>query len=276
MSYQELKEIGVWFDDSVSGVNQGYIDVCKACHINSVAIMVNKSNTGMEDIPWILRYKKEVFVDAIKKFKDNSIDVTLTCWPRPSKEQMDSMFKDIEEIMSLSGASNFEVDTEGNWDKRFLVGFKTMQEAAKYLGDGMNRVAHSRGGKTSLTTFTYHQENSSRAQIGKYMDSLYPQAYSVCKRDNNPVEWTGILGPGKMQELTLGRAKKVPEFIGELACGLAAYEQNWPNHTEAEAMKVALEKAIALGVTRIRFWSSKWIVGAVKTHYGAAFLKTLK
>lgn len=276
MDYSKLEEIGVWLDDALSAIDQKYIAECKNSHINSVCIMINKSNTNASDSPWELRYKKQAFVDAIKKFKDNGIDVTLTCWPRPSKEQLDTMFADIEDLMNLSDAKNFEVDTEGNWDKKFLKGFRTMREAAEYLGNGMNRIAHSRGGKTSLTTFTYHQENSDKAQVGKYMDALYPQAYSVHSRSDKAVGWNEQLGPGGMQELTINRAKKVPEFKGEVACGLAAYDQKWPNHTEAEAMKTALDKAMNLGVKKVRYWSSKWLFGAVETKYGQSFLKSLK
>ncbi len=267
-----LTEISVWMDESFSIINKDYVKNLKDHNINSVAIMVNKSNTRKSDKGWELRAKKEEFKRVADLFNDNEIDIILTCWPRPDKQQIIDMCHDMDELMTLTKAKIFEIDTESNYMKSFLKDFKTMEEAGSFLVSEMNKVCQKHGAKTSLSTYTYHTENSSKALVAPHMDELFPQAYSVKNRDTGIVSWNGSLGPQKMQKLTLNRAKATG-FKGELCCGLAAYDQGFDGHTEIEAMQKALDTCVnEFNVKRIRFWSSKWM----KNNYFKLFLKSLK
>jgi len=276
--YSKLNEIGVWLDDAFSKVNSDYIALLKKANINSVSIMANKSNTKPEDKLWELRYKKEDFQKLSKTLNDAGIKVGLTCWPQPSKTQIDLMMKDMAVLLDITGASNFMVDTESNWHPNFLKKeeLKTMQDASKYLVDNMKDAGVKHKVKIELTTFPYHKENSKDALVAPHMDALFPQAYSVANRDNGVIPWDDRLGPGKMQELSLKRTKQIKDFKGEFAIGLAAYDQVFDGHTGQEAMKKSLDKSIELGVTKVFYWSSKWVVGSVKTKYGIDFLSKLK
>jgi hypothetical protein len=186
------------------------------------------------------------------------------------------MCKDIDELMTLTKAKVFQIDAESNWDSKFLKGFHNMSEAAQYLVSKMKETVAKHNGKTSLTTFPYHSENSKNATISPYMDTLFPQAYSVANRTNGNVKWNDAFGPKNMQKITLERAAATKINKSNICCGLAAYDQKWPGHTEEEAMKVALDTAIEMGVEHVCYWSSKWIVGGSKTNYGNSFLKKLK
>lgn len=277
--YSKLNEIGVWLDDAFSKVNSDYIALLKKANINSVSIMANKSNTKPEDKLWELRYKKEDFQKLSKTLNDAGIKVGLTCWPQPSKTQIDLMMKDMIILLDMTGASSFMVDTESNWHQKFLKPeeFSTMQLAADYLVEKMKDAGVKHKVKLELTTFPYHVENSKDALVAPHMDVLFPQAYSVANRDNGEITWDDKFGPGNMQKLSIERAKKVKNFKGEYAIGLAAYDQIFKGgHTGQESIKKALDKSIDLGATKVFFWSSKWIVGSSKTNYGIDFLSKLK
>jgi hypothetical protein len=120
---------------------------------------------------------------------------------------IDTMCEDMAWILPLIGSTTFEVDTEGNWNKKFLNGFRTMEEASEYLAMKMRELVGP-DGNLELTTFTYHTENSSSAKLAPLMDLLLPQAYSVRHRSNGTVEWTDSLGPGRHQVLAVNRARQ--------------------------------------------------------------------
>ncbi|MEE8584549.1 MAG: hypothetical protein V3T83_06815 [Acidobacteriota bacterium] len=83
--------------------------------------------------------------------------------------------------------------------------------------------------------------------------------------------WGARLGPGDMQRLGIGLARRVGG--PQIACGLAAYHQDrYPDHSADEAMQTALDAVAASGVEEIRYWSSKWIIGGVQNDYSKAFL----
>lgn len=65
----------------------------------------------------------------------------------------------------------------------------------------------------------------------------------------------------------------------EIGCGLAAYDQAFPGHTEAEAMGAALGAARAEGCTEIRYWSSEHLIkdlGNKGNSYSEPFLRALR
>ena len=41
-------------------------------------------------------------------------------------------------------------------------------------------------------------------------------------------------------------------------------------------MAVSLESARSAGVRRVRHWSSKWIIGAKRTSYGASAIEAMR
>jgi hypothetical protein len=200
--------VGAWIDDPVHDVKKpAFADHLARMHITRAALMINKSNTLTTQVPWALRWDRDDLKEVADLFHSRGIECVATCWPRPSKSMIDTMCEDMAWILPLIGSTTFEVDTEGNWDKKFLQGFRTMQEAADYLAAKMRELV-GEDGKLELTTFTYHTENSSNARLAPLMDRLLPQAYSVRHRSNATVEWNDSLGPGKHQTLAVSRARQ--------------------------------------------------------------------
>jgi hypothetical protein len=168
-------------------------------------------------------------------------------------------------LLEAAGAVGFEVDTEGNWDDKRRSGFTSMSDAAKALVETMRGAAAPTKSRLELTTYPYHPENDAKAEVAPHMDRLFPQAYSVAERQGKVIPWDDRMGPGKGQALTVHRAEAVPGVPMaevELGLGLAGYEQDFAGHTIAEALEVALQAATVQRIREVRYWSSRWILGA--------------
>lgn len=200
--------VGTWIDDPVrNATSEGFADRLVQMHIQRAAVMINRSNTRPHHVPWHLRYTREQLELLTEVYAARGIERVATCWPRPSKKQIDAMLADMSWVLQVLQTNTFEVDTEGNWHQDFLEGFSTMMQAAEYLAAGMRDLVGS-DGELELTTFTYHRENSKHAQLAPLMDRLLPQGYSVRHRDHETVDWDDQLGPGNHPELAVKRARQ--------------------------------------------------------------------
>lgn len=198
--------VGAWIDDHVSNASkQKFVEYLQQMHITRAAIMINRSNTRPGQVPWALRWDREQLERISNLYRAAGIDLVATCWPQPSRAQIDAMCADMEWILDVLETKTFEVDTEGNWKPRFASGFGSMTGAADYLAERMRDLVGP-DGELELTTYTYHRENSKTAQLAPLMDRLLPQAYSVRHRGNETVGWNDNLGPGKHQVLAVNRA----------------------------------------------------------------------
>jgi hypothetical protein len=200
--------IGAWVDDPISNATKpGFAERLAEMHLRRAALMLNKSNTTSSTPPWALRWERDDLDRIAKLYDQYGIEVVGTCWPRPSKSQIDAMCEDMYWILDVLGTNTFEVDTEGNWTSKFLDGFKNMDEASEYLAGRMRDLVGA-DGTLELTTYTYHGENSGDAKLAPLMDRLLPQAYSVRHRTNKTIGWSDSLGPGRHQALAMGRARQ--------------------------------------------------------------------
>ena len=253
--------LGAWVDESIGAIDAAYAKRFRALGLTEAALMTNSMNATRSAPGWKLRAKPETFAAASAALRAAGVSVILTCWPRPDREQLAELERDMTVLAYSCGADAIEVDAEANWDRKFLRGFGSMGEASAELVAVLRRVA--RGRRVELDTYPFHTENSERALVAPHVDLLLPQAYSVNERAGKPVAWDSELGPGRMQRVTMERARQTGAPATALTgIGLAAYEQRWAGHTPEEAMGLALRTARDLGVTRARYWSSRWIFGS--------------
>ncbi len=267
---------GCWIDESPSTVlSDGYFDRLVAMGLQTISIMLNHSTASGASRPWQPRWTAAQLQTVGQRAADRDIDVVGTVWPLPDSDSIAALIAAVPELLRAAGAKGLEVDAEGNWSEKHLGGFSTLGEAAKTLADRMREVAAPLGAELELTTFPYHPENGPHATLAPLVDRLFPQAYSVSARGHEAVPFTGhTISPGRMQQVTLERARTVPGVSTgavEVGCGLAAYHQVWPSHTGEQAMGVAYDEALKLGVRRVRYWSSTWINDQ---DYASAFLRS--
>jgi hypothetical protein len=91
----------------------------------------------------------------------------------------------------------------------------------------------------------------------------------------------GKVGPRTLESIEEAQQTVAPRPDApaiEIACGLAAYDQSFPGRTPQEAMRVALDAAMAQGVRHVRYWSSEWLIddiGNKGASYGEPFLRSL-
>ena len=250
--------LGAWVDDPFSAIDAAYARRFRALGLTEAGLMTNHMNATRSSASWKLRAPVATIAKAATALRAEGVSVILTCWPRPDVEQLATLERDMTALVDASQADAIEVDCEANWEPKFLRGFPTMETAAAALVATLRRV--SRGRRVELDTYTFHRENSDRALVAPHVDLLLPQAYSVNERADKAVAWDSELGPGRMQRVTMERARQTGASASALtAIGLAAYEQVWPGRKPDEAMAVALRAARDLGVTRVRYWSSRWI-----------------
>lgn len=256
-------KIGVWVDDPFVRIDADFAARLRACGVTEAALMTNRMNATRSSPPWELRSPATTIVRAARTLREAGLEVVLTCWPRPARAQIAELHADMLELMRDTGSVALEVDAEANWTARFLEDFTTLRHAAEHLHDVLRDAAG--GALVEMTTFAQHAENMRGAALAPLVDRVFPQAYSVNERGGKRVPYDHPFGPGNMQRLTYADARKTG--ARSIGLGLAAYEQRWPGHRPEDAMRVALEAARDLGVTHVRYWSSKWIVGAQAQAY---------
>jgi hypothetical protein len=274
----ESIELGVWCDCLAKNVlKKKYFRKLKSLNIKTLALMINESNTIEENIPFKVRWKKSELKKAANLAEEFDINLVYTVWPRPDKNLIDEIFIFLKNNADLRKLKAIEMDAEGNWDVKFLKGFKDMLSASNYLNRMLDDFCKNKIRK-DLTTFPAHKENCNQAQLSKYMDCLFPQAYSVRNRKNHLVSISHRLGPGNLQNWALSRTELVPNFQNKiLGCGLSIYDQyGFEGLSPEEALYLAARTAVVLGATELKFWSSKYLLGKMANNYSENFFKSLK
>jgi hypothetical protein len=128
-----------------------------------------------------------------------------------------------------------------------------------------------------IDTHSAHRESGPLAVISPHAHRLYVQAYSISPRlDGAVIPWGSKLGPGAMQRRAIDRASGVPGVRAgsvDLGVGLAAWAQGWRDHSEADGLDTAYRAACGAMPCEIRWWSSKWAVGAHRRPWFAPWLR---
>lgn len=270
-----LPALGVWIDDPPYEVRTPqYWDLLVEHGFSTAAIMLEKLEGG-----WDPKYTPAELERVGKLCLERDIELVLTTWPEPSVEYMKNFRAGIKPLLEISGASGLEYDAEGNWTKKKLKGYPSLDVAGDHLVEIFKEIASEIDCRSELTTFPGHVENTKSADVAPHADRVLPQAYSVRNRTKGVVPWNGTYGPGGMQHHTLRRALEIPG-VGTtsgplISCGLAAYDQTWPGFSPEEAMMVAVKTAMQYQPVELRFWSSKWIFGFKSNGYASKFIKSL-
>jgi hypothetical protein len=271
--------LGLWIDDSATlALSDDYLDKFRSLGFTRAAIMLETIGANFDP-----KWAPSQLALAKAKFAQRGIELVLTIWPEPRVEYLASLIERLPKLLEVSGAKALEFDAEGNYTKKKMVGFRSMDEASAALARVVEKFRTDFGVRVELTTLPMHGENSKNATLAPQCDVIIPQAYSVkTRKDVNgrviEIPWEGHPhSPREMQRLTLKRANTVPKKNGRptVACGLAAYDQSWPGHNGIEAMRVAYEEALTFEPSEVRWWSSKWVLGARRNHYAERFFQEL-
>jgi hypothetical protein len=301
---------GTWIDDHPKKVlTAKYFDELQDLGLSSIAIMVDTSRK-----PWDPTWKPKQIERAARLAEPRRMEIILTTWPWPVRQIIDRMYKDLQRLVKIAPGiiSAHEADMEFNWKTKRVEGFPSIDVAGDYIVSKFHSLRTDRHCdcfmpypnpdhigyciycdrailRFELTTFAQHVENGITADVSPHMNRLLCQAYSVATRKRNingiktevPIRWGHTYGPGRMQRMSLDRTLLVPGVDNgaiELGCGLAAWNQQWPNKDPLDAMQTAYDMAMKYNCKEIRWWSSKWILGKLSnlTPYAGTFLRQLK
>lgn len=270
--------LGLWIDDAPSVVlGKTYLPRFIELGFRTAAVMVESMSSGFDP-----KYSRAHLEALGERCRELDIELVLTVWPEPRAVYLAEMVERLPPLLKASGAAALEFDTESNWIPKRLQGFRSMEEAS----EGLLQVVRKFWDldiRSELTTFPMHAENGRSAVLADDVDRILPQAYSVRNRRDNagkPIQiaWGDTFGPGGMQRFTLDRALQVPRKPNgkpRLSVGLAAYDQRWPGRSGELAMRTAYEAALEYDPVEVRWWSSKWVIGAKRLSYTAPFFRNL-
>jgi hypothetical protein len=269
---------GLWIDDAPRLLDRDdYWRSFRDLGFTTAAVMLETVTTGFDPKFTLVELSR-----LGERLRAADVELVLTVWPEPRVLYLQQLVERLPALLHASRAVGLEFDTESNYTPRRLQGFKSMDEASDALMKVVTKFREIRV-RSELTTFTMHGENSRHATLADDVDVLLPQAYSVRNREDAKgkpflVPWDHQYGPGGMQRLTLDRARQVPTKDGRpmVACGLAAYDQSWPGRKPEDAMRVAYDAALKYGPEEVRWWSSKWVIGARAQPYAARFFASVK
>ncbi len=266
-----MARLGMWIDGPAGDIKKVKLwDDLKKHGIQTAAIMMEGTALGFDAKFTVAEMKK---IGDMARERD--IELVLTLWPDAKKAYLDEIEAELPAYIEASGCAGIEVDLEGNWKQKQVVGFPNLDKAGDRLVEILQAFRTKYDVRIEVTTFPGHAENTNRADVGNHADRLLPQAYSVVNRDVGVIPWEGSrYSPGAMQKYTLDLAKTVG--AKKISCGIAAYDQSFPGHKGEEAMQVAYDAAVAYGVEEVRLWSSKWVLGVKKNGYASRWLLGLK
>lgn len=281
MTHQTMSR-GLWIDDPPkTALNKGYFRSLRDCQMDLIAVMIDRC-----DEKWERTWNNQQLEGLLKLADEDAIEVVLTTWPYPNKEQINLMANDMKNLLSLGPFAAWEVDLEFNWKASRTRGFRrgfglsALEHAGNYLVSRAREAGAETQARFEVTSFTQHTENGSKATVAPMCDRMIAQAYSIRNRPGlkKPIPWGHAYGPASMQIMTLDRTLTIPNIDDgkpELGCGLAAWGQRWPNREPSLAMDAAFLAATNYPVVDIRWWSSKHVIGIKKNLYAAKFLEGL-
>lgn len=217
-------------------------------------------------------------------------EIALTTWPYPDADQLTAMQGKMDLLLAVGPVAEWETDQEFNWQEDDVRGFPNLDKAGDALVEIKRDLCEKHGCRNTITTFTYHRENSAKADTAQHMDRMMVQAYAVDERSGRDIPWDHRFGPGRMQTLTLDRAMKVPGVATgkpELGVGHAAWNQDhflrrmegrWVVMPARDAMKTSFEAALPYDPVAHNWWSAKYIYPDSPKHLPAseAFLASLR
>lgn len=274
ISSSELNKVslGLWVDNKRAALHPDFMSwVGEELHFDLLALMIDPS-----DKAWNPNWKAKDIEKICKAADEYSIEIILTTWPYPDKDQIDAMSKDMEELLLVGRTSGWETDQEFNWRKskvnphHFKPRTETFESedgvhvtikrtpydlAGDYLLEKKGEVCARTGTRNELTTFTSHPENGQFADVAPHCDRLLVQAYSVDERNGRDIRFMSDLGPGGMQHKTLRRTMRIPGVAKsggpDLGVGHAAWRQRF--HTAPKDRLDALRDRGVPGEIRVPF-----------------------
>jgi hypothetical protein len=259
-------ELGLWIDDSPGlALLRPYLERLRALPLSHVAVMVDSTETGL-DARWTARQLADL-AHAVPE-----MGVVLTLWPEPTAAYVRQLERELPALIAAGVVRTVELDLEGGWKLGKLSGYASMRAAGQALVEAVRR---SGAREHEVTTFPAHAEAHERGAVQDEA-RLWLQTYPVAHARGERRDFDGPLGPERRPFEDVVRVRKTAEPGVEVCAGLAAWAQDgWPGEP-GDAMAMALGSAVRAGVRRVRWWSSKHVIGARANGYAAAAIEAAR
>jgi hypothetical protein len=258
-------KVSVWIDCGWARIRDhldAHLAALRELGITRVCVMCNQPGDKLFNLSSFPAPCARVFAAELRPL---GIGLTMTIWPRPTREYLTAMGAELPELAAELGA-DIELDIEGQWTETAAqrAGWSLVDAEQYLLGSLRPTPTGPRLGVTSHL-------GRPQWRIAREVDYLALQAYSYCAAAEPAREWHGYAGPGQWQRRAIREAVEEHVGLGRLIIGLAAWDQDWPGHLAVEAMQQAWEPCEGVGLAEVRYWSWTWIAGRSGGNRGYAY-----
>jgi len=243
-----------------------FVNMLVETNMNEVIVMVN--DDGKEKLAWDIEDLK-AFTVALSNV---GIITSVISWIRPRKDSVDTVMEIFRKVQKeIPEIFTFEFDAEGKYSDKHLDGsFKTLQEASDYIEKEINTLDRDNV-QIGVSVHTGRLNST----LSTKFDYVNIQSYSIWRKDNKENE---LRTPVNFQKYAYDKIAKVCKEQ-DIYMALAAWcQRGFPNYTPEESMKAQYKEAERLGVSKVAYWSAKWVYGhnaKVKNYYAYGFLALL-
>ena len=266
-------KVSLWWDRPASKTMKGLaedLNLIKEMGLSRVIVQINDIKDKSFNMGWFQYDDLKVFAAALKNI---GVGLDIMSWVKPRPTHINGLLEELPQIAIELGAG-IEFDLEGNWQEDDVQEYKNLDATTKDLLQGL-ALFRDMSGKISITSHTgYIPERmlvGFPADLVSGVDEVALQCYShwnPAKQSGPNYSWSGIYGPGNLQKLGLKKLSGL-NFKGRQIIGLAVYKQKYPDHTELEAMQIALDM-VRHEVPEVRYWSRQNLQPS-----GAKFIKEI-
>lgn len=250
-------KVSIWGD--VGGLDttanlQAHLDAVEELLPWRFNVMIN----DISDKRFRCRWSMGALTEWVRGLQALGVTVGFTSWVYPQRDYIEALVREMPRLMETLGVSRVEFDVEGNWKKKHLVGYPSLEKAA----DALFGPLHEEGVVCEMGATTYTAMVDDIPEVLSWVDEVTVQAYSCAGKPE--CVWGGRWGPSWHQETSILMARKAMEGGPEgqrLVVGLPAWDQKWDGHSREEALDLEWWAVEGMGVDEVRLWSWAWLVG---------------
>lgn len=276
---------GLYIDDRPKlATTERYIERVVAIGYDHACIMLDGPGDQLHDVKWS-ESQLRLFCELTSQLQRTGrpFSRVLTIWAEPTREYIRQLREKLPTLVRAAGATALELDLEGGWDPRRARegGFASIHDAGLALVDAIRETLEG----TRLEIVTWRARWSAVKAIlphaRRVTAMIYPRRHREVRGQTIEIASDDKRqGPrfmvGLELDLLIGKLEALaPPLRPELSAALPAWDQTWPDLTPLQAMRLERAQAVDRGVTTLRDWSSKWILGVRKNTYAARALAEL-
>lgn len=252
------RRIGAWVDRRGVGPEwRRWLDIATHVGLTDVSLVLHAQDAGKPLAPFATAAK---VAEIVRAYAAAGISPHVMFWPQPRRQHAESLLGYLADVHAQSEGAlvSAELDVEEQWTRsawRLMFGGAVARQLRAGWPTGLPMAVN--GITAALPKFE---------ALARLADVLIPQAYTSTRKGQGAE-------PGTRQRVVAATWRPLLRAGGELAMGLAAYDQQGAGgHAAADAMRLAFNAAAAES-SRIMYWSLPELVSGPEADFVRARCK---